>query len=153
MNAFFLRNKDFYNKCYLENTVLKLDYWLFGCILQTIWGAWGRNRLFIPLLQSVYLLHQNDCFSLRVNSCCLHQPVPIPNFLSNVELSSSLFSLCLSSPFLCVAGILLPASATEHAEKNPSIDSLLRTFQQSYSTSPGFSNNHNIQKINRNLER
>lgn len=45
----------------------------------------------------------------------------------NVEPSSSLFSLCLLSPFLCVAGILLPTSATEHAE-NPSIDSLLRTF-------------------------
>lgn len=51
---------------------------------------------------------------VAVTSLCLF---PIFFFFSNVEPSSSLFSLCLSSPFLCVAGILLPASATEHAEK------------------------------------
>lgn len=52
--------------------------------------------------------------------------LPIP--FADVEPSGSLFSLCLSSPFLCVSGILLPASATEHAEKNPSIESSLRSF-------------------------
>lgn len=40
-----------------------------------------------------------------------------PISFSSVGPSSSLFSLCLSSPFLCVAAILLPASATEHAGK------------------------------------
>ena len=47
-----------------------------------------------------------------------------PISFANVESSSSLFSLYLLSSFLCVARLLLSASATEHAE-NPSIDSLL----------------------------
>lgn len=69
-----------------------------------------------------------------------------PISFATVEPSSSLFSLYLLSPFLCVARILLSASATEHAE-NPSIDSLLQDFRQNYSTSPGFSNNQNIQPL------
>lgn len=71
---------------------------------------------------------KNDCFSSLVVLVVFTVVGWLPVSFTDVEPSGSLFSLCLSSPFLCVPGILLPASATEHAEKNPSIESLLRSF-------------------------
>lgn len=86
------------------------------------------NCLFPCFFGAYEFCSKYDCFSSLVVPVVFPVMGWLPISFTNVEPSGSLFSLCLSSPFLCVSGILLPASATEHAEKNPSIESSLRSF-------------------------